>query len=262
MLKIAVCVKQVPAEKKLVSNRDGNLDREGMAGCVNMYDYAAVETALKLRDAAGGVVDAFTMGPIQAEQTLREMLALGADRGILISDKAFSGADVLATSYTLSCAIQCMDTYDLILCGQKTTDGDTGQVGGELAVHMNNSYIAGVVGVEYVSDQYLKIVFETDEKKYEVMAAMPIVLTVDPRLSTVRIPSLADRLRSKKKEIINYGLDDFQIDKMRVGKSGSATKVVKLLSKEENQEKNICVMDAFEAIDFIENRKDLWIKSF
>ena len=122
-MKIAVCMKQVPATSQGdMDKKTGVMIRSGLQAIVNVYDLAALEAALRIKEQCGGVIHVFTMGPDKAEMVLREAFAMGADEGYLICDKAFAGADVLATSYTLTQAIKSVDDYDMILCGRQTTD--------------------------------------------------------------------------------------------------------------------------------------------
>ena len=134
---IFVCIKQVPATTQVqVDEKTGVLKRSGVASKMNPYDLYALETALRLREKHGGTVTVGTMGPPQAQDIIREAYMMGADRGYVFSDRRLGGADVLATSYTLSQAIRSTGNYDLILCGKQTTDGDTAQVGPAIAEHM------------------------------------------------------------------------------------------------------------------------------
>ena len=133
-MKCIVCVKQVPDTANVeVDPVTGVLKRDGTQSKLNPYDLYAMESALGLKEQLGGTVDVITMGPGQAREALKECMCMGADRAGLISDRKFAGADVVATSYTLSQGIRRMGEYDLILCGKQTTDGDTAQVGPEVA---------------------------------------------------------------------------------------------------------------------------------
>ncbi|NLE69503.1 MAG: electron transfer flavoprotein subunit beta/FixA family protein, partial [Clostridiales bacterium] len=133
-MKIFVCIKQVPATSEVaVDEETGVLQRSGVASKMNPFDLFALETALRLKEAGGGSVTVGTMGPPQARDIIQEAFMMGADEGYLFSDRRLAGADVLATSYTLSQAIRSLGDYDLILCGKQTTDGDTAQVGPAIA---------------------------------------------------------------------------------------------------------------------------------
>ena len=142
-MNILVCVKQVPGSSNVkVDEKTGLLIRSAKGNKLNPYDLFALETALTLREAAGGTVMAVSMGPPQAREALEECVHMGCDGGVLLSDRAFGGADVLATSYTISQGIRRIGPFDLILCGKQTTDGDTAQVGAELAEHLHIPHLS------------------------------------------------------------------------------------------------------------------------
>ena len=133
-MKIIVCIKQVPDTTEVKINKETNtLIREGVASVINPFDLYAIEEGLRLREAHGGTVTVLSMGPMQVIDSLREALSMGADEAVLLSDRAFAGADTLATAYTLSKGIEKIGSYDLIICGKQAIDGDTAQVGPELA---------------------------------------------------------------------------------------------------------------------------------
>ena len=133
-MNILVCIKQVPASSKVeVDPQTGVLKRAGVESKMNPYDLYALETALRLREEHGGSVTVLSMGPPQAQAVIREAFAMGADAGVLLSDRRFGGADVLATSYTLAQGVRRAGRFDLLICGKQTTDGDTAQVGPEIA---------------------------------------------------------------------------------------------------------------------------------
>ena len=145
-MNIIVCLKQVPGTTDVKIDPETNtLRREGIENVVNPFDTYALEEGVRLRERYGGKVTVISMGPPQAEEMLREAISCGADEAILISDRAFAGSDTLATSYTLSCVVNKLRDYDLVICGRQTIDGDTGQVGPEL------SEVLGLPFVAYVS---------------------------------------------------------------------------------------------------------------
>ena len=166
-MNIFVCIKQVPATNKVeVDEKTGVLKRAGVLSKLNPYDLYALETALRLRERCGGKISVGTMGPPQAQAVVREAYMMGADEGYVFSDRRLGGADVLATSYTLSQAIRSTGDYDLIICGRQTTDGDTAQVGPAVAEHMGIPHAAWVSAVEPAGDgidvcQQLQDVIET-----------------------------------------------------------------------------------------------------
>ena len=176
---IFVCIKQVPSTNKVqVDEKTGVLKRSGIQSKMNPYDLYALETALRLKALHGGMVTVGTMGPPQAQAIIREAYMMGADDGYVFSDRRLGGADVLATSYTLSQAIQSVGDFDLILCGKQTTDGDTAQVGPAIAEHMGIPHAAWVSRIDVSGDgidveQQLQDVIET------VHMPFPCIVTVE-----------------------------------------------------------------------------------
>lgn len=229
-MRIAVCIKQVPAYS------DGNMDektglliRTGLAAIVNPSDLAALETGLRIKEQMEAQIDVFTMGPEGAEAVIREAYARGADRGFLLSDKAFGGADVLATSYTLMQAITTQEPYDLILCGRQTTDGDTGQVGGELAGWLNIPHFFSVGSLEKVTENDAEITTRFEEKIWKGHITFPALLAVEQDIFPTRMPSLRLRMSANKKEVIKLGISDLpDSDCEHYGLKGSATRVKKI----------------------------------
>jgi len=232
-MNIVVCVKQVPATSQIpVDPETGNLLREGVPGILNPDDRHAVEEAVVIKEKLGGRVTVITMGPPQAEETLRECLAMGADEAILLSDEAFSGADTLATSYTLGCAIRKTGEFDLVLCGSEALDGNTGQVGPELAeflglpqaTYVRNARISkGTVKVERAL-----------EDGYEVLETeLPALLTVTRDINTPRTPSLDAVMDAyREKEVITWAAADIPVDSDRSGLKGSPTRIRKVYTPE------------------------------
>ncbi len=228
-MKIVVCIKQVPDTTEVkIDPVTNTLIRQGVPSIVNPYDKNALEAALRLRDTCGGQVTVLTMGPPQAKEALKECLAIGADEAILISDRAFGGADTLATSYTLAQAIRRLGACNLIFCGKQAIDGDTAQVGPEIAEHLGLPQVAFVSKLD-VNGSVARLIRENDDG-YEVLeAALPLVVTVvkskeyEPRLRNV-----ANTLRSLKKEIPVWGARDLDTDSNLIGLTGSPTKVSKI----------------------------------
>ena len=178
MYRIVVAVKQVPdMERVKFDTVAGRVDRSSAPGVVNPVDLHALETALRIRDEHGGEVVVVSMGPQQADSALKECLARGADRAILLADKAFAGADTWATSYTLASAVKKLDGCELVVCGEKTVDGDTGQVGPETAEwlgipHVN--YVREIVSM----DGRLKALCDMSDGLYLAEVALPALITV------------------------------------------------------------------------------------
>jgi electron transfer flavoprotein beta subunit len=155
---VAVCIKQVPDARDVrIDPETCTLVRQGVASIVNPHDWYAVEAALRFRDEHGGRVTVLTMGPPQAEDALREVLGLGVDEALLLSDRAFAGADTWATSLTLARALARMGPVDLVVCGKQAIDGDTAQVGPELAAHLDLPYATYVRRLELLQDWELRV---------------------------------------------------------------------------------------------------------
>ena len=228
-MNIFVCIKQVPATNKVeVDEKTGVLKRTGVAGKLNPYDLYALETALRLRQRCGGRITVGTMGPPQAEAVVREAYMMGADEGYVFSDRRLGGADVLATSYTLSQAIRSVGDFDLIICGRQTTDGDTAQVGPAIAEHLGIPHAAWVSEVEPSKDgidvrQQLQDVVET------VHIPFPCLITVQKDIYMPRLPSLKTARETKNRPVHILDLSAFpDTDEEHYGLSGSATQVERI----------------------------------
>ena len=230
---IFVCLKQVPATNRVqVDEKTGVLKRSGVAGKMNPYDLFALETALRLRETHGGRVVVGTMGPPQAGAVIREAYLMGADDGYVFSDRRLGGADVLATSYTLSQAIRSVGDFDLILCGRQTTDGDTAQVGPAIAEHMGIPHAAWVSRLTLSGDgvdaeQQLQDVIET------VHMPFPCLVTVEQDIFVPRLPSLRTAREIGDRPVHILSLDSFlDTDESHYGLSGSATQVERIFPPE------------------------------
>ncbi len=230
-MNIVVCLKQVPGTTQVKIDPETNtLIRQGIENIINPFDNYAIEEGVRLRERFGGKVTAISMGPPQAETALREAISLGVDAGILLSDPAFAGADTWATSCTLSAAIRKLGQYDLVICGRQTLDGDTGQVGPQLAEMLDVPFIAYVSGIEEIADGEMRV-RRMVEDGYEVMESpLPAVLTVVKEINTPRLPSLRGIARSKSAAIPVWGVGEIDIDKNKVGLSGSFTRVIKIFT--------------------------------
>ena len=219
----------MPATNRVeVDERTGVLKRAGVASKMNPYDLYALETALRLREAHGGTVTVGTMGPPQAQAVVREAYLMGADAGYVFSDRRLGGADVLATSYTLSQAIRSVGDFDLILCGKQTTDGDTAQVGPAIAEHMGIPHAAWVSRIEasetgVTVEQQLQDVVET------VRMPFPCLVTVEKDIHMPRLPSLKAARAAAERPVPVVGLDAFlDPNPAHYGLSGSPTQVERI----------------------------------
>ena len=233
-MKILVCVKQVPDTTEVRIDRETNtLQREDVPSILNPFDRHALEAALRVKERCGGTVSVLTMGPLQAQEVLKECLALGADEAVLLSDKAFAGADTLATSRTLAAAISKLGPTELIFCGKQAIDGDTAQVGPELAEHLNMAQVTCVSGLEVFPEQQRLIAEREVEDGHEVLELpFPAVLTISKCLNELRYPSIKGRLRANKTSIPILNLEDLGLRAEETGLQGSPTRVVRIFAPE------------------------------
>ena len=233
-MKILVCVKQVPDTTEVRIDRETNtLQRQDVPSILNPFDRHALEAALRVKERCGGTVSVLTMGPLQAQEVLKECLALGADEAVLLSDKAFAGADTLATSRTLAAAISKLGPTELIFCGKQAIDGDTAQVGPELAEHLNMAQVTCVSGLEVFPEQQRLIAEREVEDGHEVLELpFPAVLTISKCLNEPRYPSIKGRLRANKTSIPILNLEDLGLRAEETGLQGSPTRVVRIFAPE------------------------------
>lgn len=230
-MNIIVCMKQVPDTNEVKIDPVSNtLIRAGVPSIMNPFDAFALEMALQLKERTNGAVTAITMGPEQAKAILREAYAVGADNMILVSDRKFGGSDTLATSYTLAGVIEMIGGYDVIVCGKQAIDGDTAQVGPEIAEHLGLPQITYGVAVDFV-DGEIRVKRENDDV-YEIMTAtLPAVITFTKTDTELRNPNIKRMLDANRKEITVYTADDIEgIDGAMLGLKGSPTRVRKIFA--------------------------------
>jgi len=228
-MNIVVCLKQVPGTTKVkIDPQTNTLVREGIENIVNPFDTYALEEGVRLRERYGGKVTAISMGPRQAEEMLREAISVGADEAILLSDTAFAGADTLATSYTLARAINRLEQYDLIICGRQTIDGDTGQVGPELAEMLGIPFVAYVSKIEEINSEGMRVKRMVEDGHEVIETPLPAVISVVKEINVPRLPSLRGLARAKSAVIPVWTAQGLDVDPGMVGLSGSATKVIKV----------------------------------
>lgn len=228
---IVVCIKQVPDTKNVRIDPDTHtLVRQGVESIINPFDLFAVEAALRIKDETGARVTAITMGPPQAADALRETLGLGVDDAVLLSDRAFAGSDTWATSTTLAGAIRKIATADLILCGKQAVDGDTAQVGPEVATLLDIPYATFVRKIEMLDAGHVKVTRQTDEGSDVWKVPTPCLLTVLKDVGEPRLPSLRNKMRAKKADVPVWGVADLGLDPNSVGLCGSFTQVVRVFS--------------------------------
>lgn len=222
---IIVLAKQVPDIEKVKFLKDSNwVDRKSADTEINPFDLNAIEAAQQIKEKLGATVTVISMGPPSAEAVLREAIARDADRGILLSDNAFAGADTLATSYTLAAAIKKVGAFDLILCGEKTVDGDTGQIGPAVAERLGVSLLPFVSQITEVTDTKVTAVTETSGGSLNVEASFPLLLTGTKEINIPRLPTLKEKLRARKAEVEKWSATDLtDADASKFGANGSPT---------------------------------------
>lgn len=227
-MNIIVCIKQVIAGNKVrIDPRSHALIRSAESSYINPYDLHALSMAEELKNKYSGFITVISMGPKISEEVLWEALAMGADRAILLSDQRFSGSDTLATSYVLGMGIRKIGTYDVILCGMRTTDSDTGQVGPQLAEELEIPHVTGVERIEKL-DYFFRVERKTDGFKETLEVSAPALFTIFPRPKT-RLPSLIEVQDAFHQfHIEHWNLEDLQADPKKVGLQGSLTRVEEL----------------------------------
>jgi electron transfer flavoprotein beta subunit len=234
-MEILVCIKQVPGSNKVeVDPVTGVLKRNGADSKMNPYDLFALESGLALKEQYGGSVSVISMGPPPALAVIREAYAMGCDNGALISDRAFGGADVLATSYALSQGIRKMEKangkkFDVILCGLQTTDGDTAQVGPEISERLGVACVCNVKEIKEVKDKSIVVDMEMSEDIEHLEVSFPCLLTVQKDINQPRLPSYLKKKATADREIASYGLKDMDdTEAKHYGLNGSPTQVQRI----------------------------------
>lgn len=238
-MKIVVCIKQVPGTSDVqIDPVTGNLIRDGKNAKMNPYDLYNLETALRIKEAKGGTIKAITMGPPAAKAVLVESLWMGGDEAMLITDRKFGGADVVATSYTLSQGIRKLGDFDLIVCGKQTTDGDTAQVGPEIAECLGIPHVAYVDRIIEIKDHSIVVGFTMDKTVEICEVTFPCLITVEKDIYTPRLPSYKRGKETKDKEIQILTFTDMQDqDDSHYGLKGSPTQVERMFAPKKNTDK-------------------------
>jgi len=225
-MNIIVCVKQVPDSTQVkVDPKTGTLIRAGVPSILNPYDHFALERALELKAKTGAKITLLSMGPNQATAVLRLGLALGADEGVLLSDRAFAGSDTWATSYALATAIRKIGAYDLILCGQMAIDGDTAQTGPGIAYHLNIPQITFCESIDASGNQ--AVVKKLIEGGHQILEAdLPLLVTMTmPHDYAAKYPSFLAAHNAQEKPIHVWTATDIGADPSKLGLNGSPTRV-------------------------------------
>lgn len=234
-MRIIVCVKQVPDTNEVrIDPVKGTLIREGVPSIINPDDKNALEEAIKIKENYGDVeIIVLSMGPPQAKEAMREAIAMGADEAILLSDRAFGGADTWATSSTLAAAIRKIGDYDIIFCGRQAIDGDTAQVGPQIAEHLELPQITYVEKLE-INGKNVTAHRSLEDGYYVIKSEMPVLLTAIKELNEPRYPSIKGIYKSyRNEELIKvWTVDDIDVDREQIGLKGSPTQVKKSFTPE------------------------------
>ncbi|MDO4284800.1 MAG: electron transfer flavoprotein subunit beta/FixA family protein [Eubacteriales bacterium] len=251
-MKIVVCIKQVPDTKGGVQfNPDGTLNRAAMLSIMNPDDKAGLEAALELKDQYGAEVTVVTMGLPKADEVLREALAMGADHGILVTDRVLGGADTWATSQTIAGALRNLE-YDLIITGRQAIDGDTAQVGPQISEHLGIpviSYAQKIVGIE---DGYITVERQFDDRYHVLKAKMPCLITALAELDTPRYMTPGGIFDAYDADITVWGRNDLKdVDDSNLGLKGSPTQIAKASDKVRKGAGEKVTLDTAESVDYI-----------
>ncbi len=233
-MKIIVCVKQVPGTSNVeVDPVTGVLKRDGLCAKLNPYDLFALETGFRLKEKSGGEITTISMGPPQAKESLLETVYMGADNGVLLSDRVFAGADVQATSYALKTGVEKIGKYDLIICGKQTTDGDTAQVGPELAEQLGIEHAANVISVDEIDGEYITVTVNLDSVYQTQKMKLPCLITIEKDACTPRLPSFKRKFATSPDAVVVYTAKDLDnLDTERCGLKGSPTQVERIFPPE------------------------------
>lgn len=226
-MKIIVCIKQVPDTTEVrIDPVTGTMIRAGVPSIMNPDDKGGLEAALRLKEEHGGLVTVITMGPPQAAEVLREALAMGADQAILLTDRAFAGADTWATSCTLAAALRKLE-YDLVITGRQAIDGDTAQVGPQIAEHLEMPHVSYVKEVKRTATG-LEVKRALEDGYQRLALKTPCLLTILAEIHPARYMSVAGVIDAHAPDrIIQWSLADLEVDRSNIGLKGSPTKVKK-----------------------------------
>ena len=228
-MQLIVPIKQVPETNAVkMDEKTGTMIREGVEAIINPLDLYAIEIAIQLREQFGGEVLTISMGPAKAETALREAIAMGCDSAVLISDKIFGGSDTWATSYVLAAAIRKIGDYDLIICGERATDGDTGQVGPGIASFLDLPVASYIGKFEQLNGNSCRVQRLVEEGHEILDVELPAVLTVVKEIANPRLPTLRGKQKAKNVDIPVWTAECLEVKKNKIGLEGSPTRVVKI----------------------------------
>ncbi|MHC4561167.1 MAG: electron transfer flavoprotein subunit beta/FixA family protein [Planctomycetota bacterium] len=228
-MRLVVPIKQVPfSENVKMDPETGTMVREGVESIINPLDLYAIELALVLREQCDGEVIAISMGPAQAAKALKEAIAMGCDSAVLLSDKAFAGSDTWATSYVLQAAVRKLGDVAVVICGERATDGETGQVGPGIAAFLDWPAVTYISRVESARDGCMELHRMVEGGWQKLRVQLPAVLTVVKEVSTPRLPTLRGKQKAKAADLPVWGAGDLDVQSNNLGLAGSPTRVVKI----------------------------------
>jgi len=253
-MRIGVLVKQVPATDKVkMDESTGTMKREEVEAVINPLDLYAIEGTLQVKERLeNSEIIAISMGPPQAKEVIKEAISMGCDRGFLLSDRAFAGADTWATSYTLATFIKKLGDFSIIFTGERATDGETGQVGPSLAGQLNLPVLTYVSKIVDIKEDHIIVEREIEEGIEILESSFPVVVSVIKAIAEPRLPTLRGKIKARNSEVPILGLKDLGLEEKDVGLRGSPTRVVKVFYPKLSREgKKIKAKNTEVAVDFI-----------
>ena len=228
-MNVIVCLKQVPARIKIeVDPKTGALASGGVDRAINPPDLYALEEGVRIKEKTRGKVTVISMGPPLAEESLKEAIGYGADEAVLLSDPAFPGSDTWATSHILAKAIGKIGQYDLVICGKQSIDGETGQVGSQVAEALGVPFVSLVNRIDELGDKTVRVTRMSDDGHQLIEMALPGVISVVKEINVPRVPSLRGLMAAKKARIPVWNAVELGIDPAVVGPSGSPSRVARV----------------------------------
>ena len=231
-MRIIVPIKQVPETSNVkMDDETGTMVREGVEAIVNPLDLYAIEAAIRIKEARPTddcELVAVSMGPPKAATALREAISMGMDSAALVTDKAFAGSDTWATSYVLAAAIRKLGPFDLVICGERATDGDTGQVGPGIAAWLDLPAVTYVSSIDELDRRTCRVGRLIEQGRELLQMRLPGLVTVVKEIADPRLPTLRGKQRARRTEIPTWGADDLAIEPANLGLEGSPTRVVRI----------------------------------
>jgi electron transfer flavoprotein beta subunit len=256
-MEIVVLVKQVPDTTEVrLDPKTGNLIRQGVESIMNPDDRHALEAAARLKETSGGRVTVLSMGPSQAIDVITEAFGMGVDRGVLLCDRAFAGADTWATSTTLGKAVRKLGDVDVVLCGRQAIDGDTAQIGPQVAEYLSIPHVSCVTGIEAVTRRSISVSRRTEDGFERVKSSLPVLLTVMKEMNEPRYPAIAPLLGAcgEKAPIEVWNAADLGVHVGEVGIEGSLTQVIRTFAPKSKRQTEMIEGDTSSVVEGLLSR--------